>query len=446
MLVRFTVSNYLSFNDEASLSMIKGNMRKHPEHIIQDDSWDGIKLLKSAAIYGANASGKSNLVRALNFCKRFVVEDTKAKSPIDIPKFKFDTASKKKPSTFQTEMKIGDDYYAFGFDIQNEVVVSEWLYSIRKKTSKLIYERKTEDKATSVEFGNVDINNQEEKQFLQFVARGTRPNQLFLTESINNNVEHFEHVYSWFDDTLSIIFPDSAFSGLEIGIKTDESLKKQIGDMLDSFNTGVSGITYKSVESRSESIPDKLFAEIKEDLEEGINVVVRSPDGRRFLLRRSSDTGEVLVSEMVAEHQIKDSDEVAHLEIAYESDGTQRLLELIPSLLSLMDNEKVFVIDELDRSLHPSVSYEILELFLSETGGHPSQLVVTTHETGLLDLELLRRDEIWFIEKNKYGESDVYSLEEYTPRYDKDIQKGYLMGRFGAIPMIHGISDLGWGK
>lgn len=446
MLVRFSVSNYLSFNDEVSLSMIKGNMRKHPEHVIEDESWNGIKLLKAAVTYGANASGKSNLVKALDFCRDFVIEGTKAKSAIGIPKFKFDPASRERPSKFEVEIKINDLYYAYGFEIQGDIVIAEWLYTINKNTSNLVFERETEGEKARVEFGDVDIEDKEEEQFLNFVARGTRPNQLYLTESINQNVSHFEHVYNWFDDTLSIIFPDSVLSGLGIGIETDEVLRGQIQQVLQSFNTGIAGITYEEIDAPAESIfPEKLLNELRGALDKGNDAVVRSPDGRRYLVKRASDNADLSVSEMVAEHRIKGSDELAHLEIAYESDGTQRLLELIPILLSLIGTEKVFVVDELDRSLHPSLSYKILELFLSKTENHASQLVVTTHEAGLLDLELLRRDEIWFVEKNRYGESEVYSLEEYAPRYDADIRRGYLMGRFGAIPMIHGISDLGWG-
>ena len=118
--------------------------------------------------------------------------------------------------------------------------------------------------------------------------------------------------------------------------------------------------------------------------------------------------------------------------------------DLIPALFELLNREKVFIIDELDRSLHPILSYRLLEHFLSNRPKNPSQLIVTTHESGLLDLGLLRRDEIWFIERDPDGASAVYSLEEFAPRYDKNIRKDYLLGRFGAIPMIGDVSDLGW--
>jgi len=137
----------------------------------------------------------------------------------------------------------------------------------------------------------------------------------------------------------------------------------------------------------------------------------------------------------MTQHHSKRGNETL-FEISEESEGTQRLIDLIPGLITLLHSDKVFVIDELERSLHPSLTKTLLALFLNHSKGIKSQLIVTTHESELLDLELLRKDEIWFIEKNQAGESSVYSLEEFKLNYGKDWRRGYLLGRFGAIPMI----------
>ncbi len=143
-------------------------------------------------------------------------------------------------------------------------------------------------------------------------------------------------------------------------------------------------------------------------------------------------------------HKIKDRPDEAFLDITAESDGTRRLIDLLPALHLLLRSGGVCIIDEFDRSLHPIISFKIIELFLNNQTGLDSQLIVTTHESGLLNLNLLRRDEIWFVEKNKDGASSLYSLEEFVPRYDSDVGKGYLHGRFGAIPVVGDISKLGW--
>jgi AAA15 family ATPase/GTPase len=133
-------------------------------------------------------------------------------------------------------------------------------------------------------------------------------------------------------------------------------------------------------------------------------------------------------------------------DIDQESDGTQRLLDLAPGLLDIFSGDKVYIIDELDRSLHPDITVSILDAFLNsdtDKSGH-SQLIVTTHETNLLDQQLIRKDEIWFCQKNKQGESNLYSLEEYQPRFDNDIRKGYAVGRFGGIPLLSDFKNLSW--
>ena len=139
---------------------------------------------------------------------------------------------------------------------------------------------------------------------------------------------------------------------------------------------------------------------------------------------------------LTSKHKMIDSDSFAYFEINEESDGTQRLIDLIPAIIDLFKGNKVFVIDELDRSLHPKLSNSILNIFLNGTSNVKSQLIVTTHETSLLNLKNIRKDEIWFIEKNKNGEASLYSLEEFKPRFDKEIRKNYLLGRFGAIPNV----------
>jgi hypothetical protein len=447
MLIRFSISNFLSFNEETEISLVPGRTRKHAEHVVKADAWNGIDVLRSAVVYGANASGKSNLVKAFAFCQRLIVEGTKPNKTIDLPIFRFDAGSTSRPSRFAFEIKLRDRAFAYGFELEPARVISEWLHLITKTSNKPLFERKSSPEGqTTVEFGTVAFKDREERKFLTFVARGTRQNQLFLTESIDRGVSHFADVHKWFANSLTIIFPESQYRDLELEIETDEELRRAYELLLRRFDTGVSGIRYKNVDFDTDiKLPSPFLDEIRKSLQSHSRVVLRAPDKRRFVLHKT-DGGRIQATELMTEHSIKGSHDTALLELALESDGTQRLLDIIPALFALARNERVFIIDELDRSLHPRLSRILLELFLKDASHTSSQLIVTTHETGLLDLKLLRRDEIWFVEKKKDGASSLYSLEEFTPRYDKDIRKGYLRGRFGAIPVVHDVSSLGWAK
>ncbi|MEM7534028.1 MAG: AAA family ATPase [Chloroflexota bacterium] len=162
----------------------------------------------------------------------------------------------------------------------------------------------------------------------------------------------------------------------------------------------------------------------------------------RVILRRDA-TGVVKAYRIVTMHKANDGTDV-QFEFNDESDGTIRLIDLLSGFITSLEEERVFVVDELDRSLHPILTYNFVDFFLKSTQGFPNQLIVTTHESGLLDLDLLRRDEIWFVEKNQQGATNLYALEEFMPRHDKDIRRGYLQGRYGAIPVVRKLRELGW--
>ncbi len=447
MLIRFTTSNFLSFNDEIEFSMIPGKSRKHPHHIIKGRSRNNLNILKVGVVYGANASGKSNLIQAMSFAKHLIIEGTRPRKFIPIKRFQLDKGCDSKTSKFEFEFKSKGKYYLYGFELDIHKIHSEWLYEIGRTSEKMIFERKTTDNnETLIEFGNIEFKDKKERQFIEFTGIGTRYNQLFLTESIERGVKHFTDVDSWFR-SLTFIFPESLFNGLEISIEEEDELKEHLLKLLQLFNTGISGIGFEEIDFNNEvaDFPDEIREKLVENVDDENKVVIRGPNDKRFLLYRSGED-EIKVFKLITKHPIKGCSDEASLEISDESDGTRRLMELLPALIDMLTNDRVYIIDELDRSLHPTLSYKILELFLNNKLNQESQLIVTTHESSILNLKLLRRDEIWFVEKDNDGASSVYSLEEFTPRYDKDVRRGYLLGRFGAIPIVQNVSDLGWAK
>jgi AAA15 family ATPase/GTPase len=436
MLIRFVTENFLSFNQEVEFSMVPGKSRKHPDHIDRNH----IPVLRAAVIYGANASGKSNLIKAMDFARTLIVEGTKPRRLIPLSYFKLDKACADKPSKFEFEFKYRDQAYVYGFRLDAAQIHEEWLYEIKRTANKLLFERRTsEEGVTRVEFGTIQYARKKDEAFLEFVAEGTRPNQLFLTESIERDVRYFEDAYLWFAQVLVTIFPESKIT--PTGLNSD--ITQAMLEILQLFDIGISGIELKSVRIEDLDIAEKDKSDLL--LEAGSNrgVVLAESNDQLYLFSRD-EANEVNALKLVTKHKIRGGDEEAEFELIAESDGTRRLIDLIPPLLDLLLGERVVLIDELDRSLHPSLSYNLLRLFLSNKRRNLSQLVVTTHESSLLDLKLLRRDEIWFVEKDRDGASSVYSLEEFTPRYDKDVRKGYLLGRFGAIPVVGNESDRAW--
>jgi AAA15 family ATPase/GTPase len=431
MLIRFQVSNFLSFHQEIEFSMISGKTRSLPHHVVKGENRYDLNILRSAAIYGPNASGKTNLIKAMDFARNLILAGTKAQEAIPRRPFKLARSAPEEPSKFAFEFKHGDRSFNYGFELDARRIQSEWLYEIKRTTETMLFERTTTKAGkTKVEFGRISTANNEERDFLQFVARGTRPNQLFLTECIERNVEHFDDAYRWFSERLLIIFPTTQYLMLgELGKK--RKLSDRIVQILEGFGIGISG--FELIEANPDLEFSEAFnAEMRKVIgKDPVTIAVARSDGERFIVQVSPEA-EIKAQKLVLKHRMVDGGETP-FEMSEESDGTRRLLDLVP-VLTISQHNKVVVIDELDRSLHPSLSREFIRAFLDPES--TSQLIVTTHDSTLLDFDLLRRDEIWFVEKDSAGASNVYSLEEFTPRFDKDIEKGYLLGRFGAVPII----------
>lgn len=434
MLIRFRVSNFLSFNQQVELSMISGKTRQHTGHIISGGGGrNDIDTLKAALVYGANASGKSNLIKAIDFAKKLVTGGTKTNQTIPVHPFRLDAANLKELSKFEFEFRQLGTNYLYGFELNAQKIFSEWLYEIKKTTEEMLFERSSNgDEKTKVTFGSTV--KKKDKEFLEYVARGTRPNQLFLTESVDRNVDYFKPVYNWFAETLVVIYPDTRFA-ITPYVAGGETLVNQVVDYLEKFDTGVCGFQLVPIEVK-DVFPSELLRKLSENIKPGQHGTVVSTSANNASYIVDKDTGgELKTSKLMLKHTMGECNEQTLFEMDEESDGTIRLIDLIPILNDPKEHNRVYLIDELDRSLHPDLSHAFIEFFLQDRAS-TSQIIATTHEATLLDLDLLRRDEIWFVDKDRTGASSLYSLEEFSPRYDKDIEKGYLLGRFGATPII----------
>jgi AAA15 family ATPase/GTPase len=452
MLIRFFVENFLSFNQEVEFSMVAGKTEVLPHHVIKGEGRNDVNVLKTGVIYGANASGKSNLIKAMNFAKKFITETSRAGTPISRNYFKLNPANEEKPSKFQFDFKIKDKIYTYGFEIDNQWVKEEWLYEIGKTKDKPIFNRQTNTETEiNVTFGQVKFKNKEEELFAHFTGRGTPANRLFLTEIKERNLSSIKvlnEVFEWFDDNLIILPPTFRYESIALNIIDNPHFNEFFLNILTLMNTGIDGLFLQQIDFEKDivDIPKHTKEEFLQNLPNHYKgyLNVGYPHQSRYIVTKVNN--EIFTHQLMTKHKVRNSVDNILFKTEDESDGTQRLFDIIPLLIDIVNEKKTYIIDELDRSLHPNLTRSILELFLESSKGVHSQLIVTTHEASLLDLKLLRKDEIWFTEKNEDGESKVYSLEEFHPRYDKEIRKGYLQGRFGAIPFIGNVKDLGWLK
>lgn len=291
---------------------------------------------------------------------------------------------------------------------------------------------------------------EEDRQFIRFTAKGTPDNQLFLRELIVRKVAEnvsclsdITSVYNWFLNTLKIVFPEDKYNvGLESEVNDNERLNTIYKELLKYFGTGIVGVCLEDVEPSSVVIPDFILSGIKERLMNSKSENVRSILGiNNYTYVLSREGSGLKFQQLKTKHLANEGKEVL-FDTKDESDGTNRIIDLIPLLIDLIEGNNVFIIDEMERSLHPNLIYDIFDLFLGSSSSTHSQLIVATHESSLLTQKLFRKDEIWFIVKDDNGTSHMHSLEDYNVRFDKEIRKDYLLGRFKAIPRIGNRYDL----
>ena len=453
MLIRFTVSNFMSFKDEVEFSMVAGRPRMHPEHVYRVPNRRDLRLLKTGVIYGANASGKTNLIKAMDFAQTLITDGTQVKQPIAAVPYLLDKRTESQTSKFLFEILLDGKAYAYAFEVDSTRVHSESLYEIRPASIKLLFERTSaENGETHVAFGKLEFNEIHDKAFLQHTAQGTRHNQLYLTESVLRNVSYFDEVYDWFQNRLVLIFTHTT-PGPELGaiyLNDEWSFQSKYHDLIGLYDLDISGIELQPLgidvkqlfSDEDQAQISRLMPDASDEAE--FKTLLYNPVSQLFITVDRYQRYEGY--KFVTVHPVSHEDREVYFDLSQESDGTVRLFELTPALIRLLSSKReiVFVVDELDRSLHSQMSWNILDIFLVNGVDKPSQLIVTTHDTSLLDLYKLRRDELWFVEKSRIGGSELYSLEEYAPRHNAEIQRGYMFGRYGAIPIIPSYNELNW--
>ena len=442
MLIRFSISNFLSFNNRETFSMMAGKSRKNTNRLFNNKK---VKLTKCEVILGANASGKSNLVSAFHFVQQMVLYGFPR--GFSTKYFRLNPDNKNCPSEFEIEFLCNTKIYVYGFSVilSSGSILKEYLYEqVNSSAKRLLFSRDTtsEDFCVGQYFKQPDViaklnnygedsSNDKETLFLSIINKNK--GKMF---SDFPDLQVLRDIFEWFSLNLNISFPDSILIGYPYF--TNANLDK-IASLLGALGTGIRElkIVEVPVEVIKSKIPDELYNRIVADLEKA-NTHIHSGEDRPRIMARSYKefyTFEIDSDNKISITTIEFSHENQQVffDLNEESDGTARLLDLIEILFRISDN-RVFVIDEIDRCLHPSMTVKIIELFLSMATKRNTQLIITSHESRLLATEMLRNDEVCFVCRTSDGSSVINPLEKYQLRADKKVYAALFDGTLNVGP------------
>ena len=402
MILEFSVKNFLSLKEKVTFSMIANSNKELNDNYVEIG---GNKVLKSAAIYGANASGKSNLFKILTLVVLMLRSsnsvDINAKLPL-IP-FKLDKGSVNKPSEFEIKFILDETRYVYGFIADKDKIYDEYLYYYPNGRETKIFDR------TNI---NEYSYTQKDEKILREIETKNAQNKFFLATATNWNFDKTKAAYNFLTNGIGTcnnleILKNMAYKMYETN---PDYLKDFAIDFLQKADFNIEDYQISQID-----VPGEFLTAIPE-----------------FITKTLPDKPKAY--QVLFKHKNSDN----YLSIDEESLGTQMIFAFIPFLADSLKNKKVLIIDELDKSLHPFLVQYIVEIFNdAEINKNGSQLIFNTHDTNLLDLNILRRDQIWFTEKNsETGESDLYSLSDFSVRKQENVEKGYMLGRYGAVPFI----------
>lgn len=418
MLIQFAATNYMSLRDETILSMsagagseLRGNLRQYRDEF----------LLPTAAIYGANAAGKTNICRAMTAAIRIIRDSNERQIDRSLPlisPYAFDDSHRKLPSKFDFIFLTNGVKYQYGFSADMFRIYDEYLYKYNSKQPSLIFERKNTNEYKYTKANESKLKQYEEKN---------SENKLFLATATNWNCELTKEAYMWFANGIDT-YNDTSFimsiDVLETFEKGGSALEDFITSLLKTADINISGY---SIESEIKDAPDMLQLSLQSEI---------SPLPPKMKSYKLSTNHMIGNTESVREYT---------LPFEAESEGTKRIFIFGPIIKDALEKGRTIIVDEIDNSLHPLLLEYLIRLFNNkETNPNNAQLIFNTHSVETLSLNLLRRDQIYFVEKNNQnGVTELYSLDEFSPRKTENVRKGYLQGRYGAIPNI-GLEDLIW--
>jgi hypothetical protein len=404
VFLRFRFSNFRSFRAEQELSLIAGPFTDLPD-VPRHPSGINEGVLPSAAIYGANASGKTNVIQAIGFMASAVSlshRDWKPDGPIPREPFMADEESRREPSEIEADFLLAGVRHRYGFRVDSQVVLEEWLFVYPKGKKQTWFHRK---RGNPIAFSNKMPGEN------RTIENLTRQNSLFLSAAAQNAHEALMPVFIWLSGLLFVIGDRSKYREQTTRLCSELDYKNEIARLVSVADLGIAQMT---VEDAEFNFPDRTLAEIATTL--------KLPPVTRPVIRLLHRFGDTAVP----------------FKMDQESDGTLAYLALLGPAVDAIKKGTPLLIDELDASLHPLLAIQLLRLFNTPSSNPKgAQLIFNTHDTNLLSGGVLRRDQIWFTEKGNDATSHLYPLSDFKPRREENLQNGYLQGRYGAIPFIN---------
>ena len=430
MLLRFSVSNHLSFREPQELSLVASSLKDPEEGLIACPPAPRGSALPAAMVYGPNASGKTNLLHALISMKRAVTESHIHAAPgggVPRAAFLLDPAGAARPSRFEIDFVLDGVLHNYGFEASDEAFLSEWLYSFPRARARLLFERSSD----GFRFGS-SLRGRN-----RIVSELTKPNSLFLSVSAQMDHKQLTRVFEYFSSIRDIPHLGSQADLFSV-ISHGDIITGKLIEFINSIDRNVVDFQLRNAEI-SEDEFRKVFGGLHDAVKDENNSETGSPFIRIFDRIQSGEP----LSVVHLGHKSRDGDPV-YLDPGLESAGTLRLMAMLGLVFRDLDRGSLFLIDELDASLHTHAAEALLALFCSpETNPKGAQLIATTHDTNLLNSPLLRRDQIWFTEKDRDGATRLYPLTDIRTRKGDDFERAYLQGRYGAVPSDDLVADLG---
>jgi AAA15 family ATPase/GTPase len=426
MLLEFRCKNFRSFRDEQKISLVAARTRSQElDKRLIETKIKGVAGLRCAAIYGSNGSGKSNLLKAMAQFSVMISAsqkrwDSTDKIPVWDP-FMLDENSRSGETEFEATVLIDEVEYRYGFRFNETVISEEWLYEYAPK-ERTLFRRKTLDGRVEVDFVGRNLTG----STLETIRQLTRPNSLFLSAAAQNNYERLAIIQKWFVDRFNIINGQDCTQMLPFtaDLCKQEEIKGRVIKLISFADFGVED-----------------FEVVEEDAPEGFKkmytaMVRAAKEVSPEMADKMGERDSFVHSEVRMMHRGADG-KLYPLATNQQSRGTLAYFSVLGPLLDELKDGSILLIDELESSMHPLLVRQLVRVF-NDPGLNPkgAQIIFTTHNTGILDPQILRRDQVWFTEKNKDGATIVYSLADYKPRKDQNIEVGYLHGRFGAIPFL----------
>ena len=441
MLLRFIAENITSFKDAVEFNTFPSSKsHSHENHKI---ACGHATALRMSAIYGANGAGKSNLLQALSLLKSLVVEESLRQFDFfDDLAFKLDSQYPDKPSGLAIEFFYGKNIFYYHIEFTLEEIVHEQLLLSKKSKDVFIFTRDGADIKINSDYVGKGISD----HFEDALKRLVRPDMLLLSFLGGHYADESPLVadaYGWFINKLQLVLPDSFNGFVPHLIDTDSDFSKLVNTTLPELKTGIYRLKVNKEPINEDEVKSAWIMHLVKRAKENPGKPQSSRNGiTGEHVNVIYEDGKLFMKTLVAVHKNLDGSEI-DISLHEESDGTRRLIEYMPLLYSVIQKDMVYVVDEIERSIHPIMIKDIVQK-LSESEKAKGQLIFTTHESGLLDQNIFRPDEIWFAQKDTEQATQLYPLSDFNIHKTANIENGYLNGRYGGIPFLSNLKDLHW--